>query len=136
MKLKKLLSQALQYVTAPIRQHLLTACFLYLLGLITLTIEVVGLNWKFPKFNLFSLLLDVYLLCLVLTLLPRKISRWVSVAAAIVLYALAVVDAFCVTYFHAVIGPEILNVVLETTGREGESKKGLNQMASTPRLFT
>ena len=118
MKLKNLLSQALQYVTAPIRQHLLTACFLYLLGLITLLIEVVGLNWKFPKFNLFSLLLDVYLLCLVLTLLPRKISRWVSVAAAIVLYALAVVDAFCVTYFHAVIGPEILNVVLETTGRE------------------
>lgn len=118
MKLKHLPSQALRYLTAPVCQNFPTFCFLYLLGLITLMIEVVGLNWKFPKFNLFSLLLDVYLICLLLTLVPRKIRRWASAIIATVLYALAVVDAFCVTYFHAVIGPEILNVVLETTGRE------------------
>lgn len=118
MKLKHLPSQALRYLTAPVCQNFPTFCFLYLLGLITLMIEVVGLNWKFPKFNLFSLLLDVYLICLLLTLVPRKIRRWANAIIATVLYALAVVDAFCVTYFHAVIGPEILNVVLETTGRE------------------
>lgn len=118
MKLPPFLARVADLIAAPIRQNLTFACFIYLLGLITLLVEVTVLHWKFPKFNVFSLALDVYLLCLLLMSIPSKLRQWGRGTVAVVLYVLAVVDAFCVHNFYAVIGPEILNVCLETTGRE------------------
>lgn len=110
--------KATQVLVSPIRTNLTFACMMTLLALVTLLIEVTVLHWHFPRFNLFSIVLDVYLMCLLLSLIPARVRRWVSTLLAAVLYALAVVEVFCAEKFYAVIGPEILNVCLETTGRE------------------
>lgn len=117
-KLKVLVLRMADGLTQPIRKNLIFACFMVLLAVITLLIEVIGLHWKFPKFNIFSIVLDVYVLCLLLMAFPSKVRRWARVVVAALLYILAIIDVFCVQNFYAVIGPEILNVCLETTGRE------------------
>jgi len=118
MKSDSMIRKAAAWLLRPVSDNAVFAFFIGGLALLTLLIEVVGLNWKFPRFNLFSIVLDVYLLCVLLSVLPRKARRWGRGIVAVVLYALAVIDAFCVHYFSATIGPEILNVCVETTGRE------------------
>jgi heptose-I-phosphate ethanolaminephosphotransferase len=62
--------------------------------------------------------MDVYLLCLILTLIPQRFRAFFSFFISLFAYLLAIVNAFCVEHFYAKIGPEILKVILETNSRE------------------
>ena len=58
------------------------------------------------------------LFCLFVMALPKKVRTWVKVFAAFSLYLIALVNTFCVEKFSIHLGPEILNVLLETNQRE------------------
>ena len=105
-------------VLRPIRENIVFFIFLYLLGILTMMIEVWTLNYKIQRFNFFSWIFDLYLLCLLLTILPNKIRIWARVLLCFILYFLSIINSFCVHNFYARIGTEILNVVLETNPRE------------------
>ncbi|MBR4730749.1 MAG: phosphoethanolamine transferase, partial [Prevotella sp.] len=67
-----------------------------------------------------ELFLDVYVVCVVLTLIPRKIRIWVKALLYIVLYGVALVDMFCYERFESTLTPTMLMLAMETTGQEAK----------------
>ena len=102
----------------PIKKNPIFFCFIYFLGILTCITECIVLGFNFPKFNLFSLFFDIYIILAISLIIPPKIRPFYLSLIAFCLYFLAIVNSFCVEIFHAKIGPEILNVVLETNKRE------------------
>lgn len=112
------IEKTLSMILKPIRENLVFFIFLYLLGILTMMIEVWVLNYKIQRFNFFSWIFDLYLLCLLLTILPQRIMKWGRFISAFILYSLSIINSFCVYKFCSKIGTEILNVVLETNPKE------------------
>lgn len=118
MKTLYLFRSFIEFVLGPIKRNAIFFVFLYALGIITALTESYILHLKIPRFNFLSLILDVYLLCLLIILIPGKCRTYFRFFISFIAYFLAIVNAFCVEYFYARIGPEILNVILETNPQE------------------
>ena len=114
----KLITYFIKIVLVPIKNNILFFIFMYLLGVVTIFIEVVVLGYKIPLFNFMSLLLDIYLMCLLIMIVPKKFVAFFVTALSLFVYILSIINAFCVEHFDAKIGLEILNVILETNFRE------------------
>lgn len=65
-----------------------------------------------------ELFFDLYLLCVLLSLIPKLLRMWVRLLVAVVLYAVALVDVFCYVNFDSTLTPTMLMLFLETNGRE------------------
>ena len=65
-----------------------------------------------------ELFLDVYVVCALLTVMPKRVRRWVRLAFYLVLYGVAITDVFCFWKFGSVISPSMLMLVGETDSRE------------------
>ena len=65
-----------------------------------------------------ELFLDIYVLCVFLTLIPRKIRLWVKALLYIFLYGVAIVDVFCYVRFESTLTPTMLMLVAETSSQE------------------
>ena len=65
-----------------------------------------------------ELFLDVYVLCVILTLIPRKIRIWVKALLYLLLYGVAIADMFCYERFESTLTPTMLMLVGETSGQE------------------
>lgn len=65
-----------------------------------------------------ELFLDTYVVCAVLTVIPKKVSRWVRLLIYIVLYSVSITDVFCFWKFGSTISPSMLMLVGETDSRE------------------
>ena len=65
-----------------------------------------------------ELFLDLYVLCVLLTILPRKIRKWVRILLCVVLYAVAIVDVYCFVKFDSTLTPTMLLLVGETNSHE------------------
>lgn len=110
--------KVISVISLPVKKNLCFFFFIYILGVITIFVEVQTLHFEIPRFNFFSLLFDIYILCLFLIILPKRFRSLFRIMISLIAYILAIVNAFCVEHFYARIGPEILNVVLETNTRE------------------
>lgn len=118
MNILKILSNFAIIVLEPIKKNALFFIFMYLLGVVTIFVEVIVLGYKLPLFNFLSLFFDIYMLCLFLMIVPRGIVAFFTIIFSLIAYLLSIVNAFCVEHFFAKIGLEILNVILETNPRE------------------
>ena len=119
MRIWKILGQILGYIARPVRLNARFFVFMYLLGCLCAWVTLP--HTRHPKLydNLYpELLLDVYVVCVVLALLPRRIRPWVRAALYVVLYATAVVDVYCFTKFDSTLTPTMLLLVGETDSRE------------------
>ena len=65
-----------------------------------------------------ELFLDLYVTCVVLSLLPQKVRLWVRRLMYVVLYSGAMTDVFCFWKFGSTITPSMLLLVSETDSRE------------------
>ena len=65
-----------------------------------------------------ELFLDIYALCVVLTLIPRKVRIWVKALLYIFLYGVAIADVFCYVRFESTLTPTMLMLVTETSSQE------------------
>lgn len=65
-----------------------------------------------------ELFFDIYALCVVLTLIPRKIRLWVKALLYIFLYGVAIADVFCYVRFESTLTPTMLMLVAETSRQE------------------
>lgn len=93
--------------------------FMYVLGIVC-TYAVVpdkrGYHaWPLAPYELFF---DVSILCVVLWLLPYKISLWAKRVIYFLFYLLVVVDVYCFVKFDTTITPTMLLLVGETDSRE------------------
>ena len=65
-----------------------------------------------------ELFLDLYVVCVVLTLLPRKVRLGVKALLYLFLYGIAIVDVFCYVRFESTLTPTMLMLVGETSSQE------------------
>ena len=101
-------------ILLPLRKFPRTAFFMYLLGFIILVIIHQGGR----HVSVFELLVDVYMLCLLLSLLPKTLARWAKGLVYVIAYGRALVDMFCYTRFGTPITPGFLRICLETNQQE------------------
>lgn len=118
----KILNQAGRVFTnifKPIRGNAAFFVFMYVLGIVC-TYAVVpdkrGYHaWPLAPYELFF---DVSILCVVLWLLPYKISLWAKRVIYFLFYLLVMVDVYCFVKFDTTITPTMLLLVGETDSRE------------------
>lgn len=104
----------------PIRKNGAFFFFMYILGLVCFY-AVIPSNTR--GYRLYDhpwseLFVDVYLLCVILTLLPEKIRKWVRRLFYVIAYSLAIIDVYCFVKFDSTITPTMLLLVGETNSRE------------------
>lgn len=88
----------------------------YLLTQTQITLHVAGA--KPYGLSVPELLFDVYALCVVLTLIPRRIRYWVRAVLYVGLYGVALVDMFCYERFESTLTPTMLMLLSETNQQE------------------
>lgn len=119
MKYFKTIGKVLAAVAEPLRRNCAFAVFMYMLGCITAWATLPDTRGARLYDNLYlELFLDVYVLTLILTVLPRKVMIWVRGFFYFALYATAVVDVYCFVKFQSTLTPTMLQLVGETDSRE------------------
>lgn len=135
MKYAKKIGSMLAVVAEPLRRNWAFAVFMYLLGCITAWATLPNARGAHLYDNLYlELFLDVYVLAVVLTVLPRKVRMWARAFLYVVFYATAVVDVYCFVKFQSTLTPTMLQLVGETDSRE--SGEFLSSCVSPDVLFS
>lgn len=101
-------------ILAPLKSFPCFVLFMYLLGLI----DMMSIHQGGKHVSVFELLVDIYVLCLILCLLPSKIAIWTKRLFYVIAYGLAIVDLFCYCRLGAPISASLLRICLETNQRE------------------
>jgi heptose-I-phosphate ethanolaminephosphotransferase len=65
-----------------------------------------------------ELFFDIYIVCVILTLIPQKIRIWLKALLYIFFYGVALVDMFCYERFESTLTPTMLMLYGESTGQE------------------
>ena len=119
MRLLKTIGRVLTAIAEPIRRNSTFVVFMYLLGCIASWATLPNARGAHLYDNLYlELFLDIYVLSLILTILPRKVRIWVRGFFYVVLYTTAVVDVYCFVKFQSTLTPTMLQLVGETDSRE------------------
>lgn len=100
---------------SPLSNNARFFCFMYLLGAVCIVFE----PWNGSRFwSLFELYLDLYIVCLFLYILPRKISKVVNFLLCLSLYTIAIVDMILYVRIGAPIVPILLQMALQSNMQE------------------
>lgn len=120
MKNEGTVMRLLAWPLKPITENFLFFVCLYVLGFLCTQLEItLHLAGAKPyEMSVPELFLDLYVLCCLLLLIPKKIRHWVRWVVAILLYAIALVDMFCYVRFESTLTPTMLMLAQETDGRE------------------
>ena len=108
------------WLWAPIEKNGAFFVFMYVLGWICSVVEL-PLNVAKPEpYELWpvELFFDLYIVCILLMVFPRKLRIGVKALLYILLYGVAVVDMFCYVRFESTLTPTMLMLVGETNSRE------------------
>ena len=113
------------WLFSPIQKNGAFFFFMFLLGYLCTQIEIMPYylrdrGAKPYELSVPELFLDIYAVCLVLTLLPRKLRLFVKALLYIFLYGVAVVDVYCYERFESTLTPTMLMLVGETTAQEAQ----------------
>ena len=111
------------YLFSPIQQNGAFFVFMFALGWICTQLEIMPYylrNRGAEPYELSApeLFLDVYVVCVILTLIPKKIRIWVKALLYVFFYGVALVDMFCYERFESTLTPTMLMLAMETTGQE------------------
>lgn len=119
MRYLQMMRRFVALVSEPLRCNAPFFVFMYVLGCICAWATLPDVRGAHLYDNLFpELFLDVYMLALVLTLLPRRVRPWVRGIFYFILYVTALVDVYCFVKFHSSLTPTMLLLVGETDTRE------------------
>lgn len=117
-KFKRLLKLAF----APIRKNANFFVFMYLLGVLCAVATLPKTRGAEIYDNLFlELFMDIYIVCTILALIPRKVRFWLRALLYIILYAVALADVYCFTNFDSTLTPSMLMLVGETNSDEASN---------------
>lgn len=116
----KRLLQLLALPWKPIALNMAFFVFMFALGWYCTQTEVqLHLRGAHPyDLSAPELFFDLYLLCIVLSFIPRLLRPLIRTAVAVLLYAIALADVFCYVRFESTITPTMLMLCQETDGRE------------------
>ena len=120
MKFIKYAVSLLNKAYQPIKDNASFFFFMYLIGILVSYAELPANN---PDAAVYSnlwleLFLDLYVICIILTLFPLKIRRWIRAFLYIIAYCTSLTDLFCWVKFQSTLNPSMLLLVGETDERE------------------
>lgn len=93
--------------------------FMFVLGYACCMLEVPDAKGARPyELSAIELFVDLYVLCTLLSFLPRRGRRWARALLYIILYPVAIADVWCFVRFGSTITPTMLLLVGETNGSE------------------
>ena len=113
----------LGWLWAPIAKNSTFFVFMFALGWLCTELELMPYylrerGAKPYELTLPELFLDIYALCVILTLIPRKIRLCVKALLYLLLYGVAIADMFCYVRFESTLTPTMLMLVAETSSQE------------------
>ena len=113
------------WLFAPIEKNGAFFVFMFVLGWLCTQLEIMpyylrGRGAKPYELSLPELFLDIYVVCAILALIPRKIRIWIKALFYIILYGVALVDMYCYERFESTLTPTMLMLVGETNGQEAQ----------------
>ena len=111
------------WLWAPIAKNSTFFVFMFALGWLCTELELMPYylrerGAKPYELTLPELFLDIYALCVILTLIPRKIRLCVKALLYLLLYGVAIADMFCYVRFESTLTPTMLMLVAETSSQE------------------
>ena len=117
------ISKWLGALFAPIEKNGAFFVFMFVLGLLCTQLEIMPYylrNHGAEPYDLSvpELFLDIYVVCVLLTLIPRKVRIFVKALLYVLLYGVAIVDMYCYERFESTLTPTMLMLVGETTPQE------------------
>ena len=119
MTLTVLRNKIFGYVVKPLQINAPFFVTMYILGVVCARLTIPYHPGEKLYHHLFTeLLVDLYAICLILSLLPRRIRPWVRGALYLIIYITSAIDVFCYTQFDSTLTPTMLLLVGETNGRE------------------
>lgn len=130
---KEIIKKCLSLVSAPIRRNANFFVFMYLLGMISSIVTTPAKGSLYG--NLFlELFTDLYILCAILAIFPRKVRLGLRGVLYLILYSVAAADTYCFVNFGATLNPSMLMLVGETNSSEASSF--LSALISTEVIFS
>lgn len=113
------LVKGIRLLTLPITRNGLFLVFMYALGVVCAWLTLPNTRGaKLYDHLYWELFLDLYVVCALLALLPRRLRGWVSGFLAVVCYVLNFADVYCFDKFGSTLTPSMLMLVGETNARE------------------
>ena len=111
------------WLFAPIEKNGAFFVFMFALGYLCTQFEIMPYYLRNRgaepyELSVPELFLDIYFLCAVLTLIPRKLRIWVKGLLYIFFYGVSVVDMYCYERFESTLTPTMLMLVGETNAQE------------------
>ena len=111
------------YLFTPIQKNGAFFVFMFALGWICTQLEIMPYYLKDKgaepyELSMPELFLDIYIVCALLMLIPKKVRIWVKAVLYVFFYGLALVDMFCYERFESTLTPTMLMLAMETTGQE------------------
>ena len=115
------------WLFAPIQRNGVFFVFMFVLGWVCTQVEI-PLHVKGAEpydLSTLELFFDLYIVCALLMLFPRKVRFWVRIPLYIILYGTAIADMYCYVRFESTLTPTMLMLVGETNSQEaGEFLSG------------
>ena len=113
------------YLFSPIQKNGAFFVFMFALGWICTQYEIMPYYLRNKgaepyELSMPELFLDIYIVCALLMLIPKKIRIWVKALLYVFLYGLALVDMFCYERFESTLTPTMLMLAMETTSQEAK----------------
>lgn len=120
MNVLSVVSKVLEKVSYPIRSNFCFFFFMYLVGIVVSYAELPANREDASVYgNLWlELFFDLYIVCILLSLIPKRVRRWVVGAFYIIAYATSIADLFCWVKFQSSLNPSMLLLAAETDKRE------------------
>ena len=120
MNLKKYITKFLNLAFEPIRRNANFFAFMYILGVLTAIVTQPKRHELYDNLYL-ELFFDLYIVCLILAWIPKKIRFCIRGVLYFVLYAAAIADVYCFVNFGATLNPSMLMLVGETNSSEASN---------------
>ena len=119
MTLTVLIKKLIGYVVKPLQVNAPFFVTMYILGVVCAWLCLPHSSSEKIYRHLYTeLLVDLYALCLLLSVLPQRIRPWVRGVLYVILYLTTAVDVFCRVQLDTIVTPTMLLLVGETNGRE------------------
>ncbi len=111
------------YLFTPIQRNGAFFVFMFALGWLCTQLEIMPYYLRNKgaepyELSVPELFLDLYIVCALLMLIPKKVRIWVKALLYTFFYGLALVDMFCYERFESTLTPTMLMLAMETTGQE------------------
>lgn len=120
MNVLSVVSKVLEKVSYPIRSNFCFFFFMYLVGIVVSYAELPANREDVSVYgNLWlELFFDLYIVCILLSLIPKRMRHCVVGAFYIIAYATSIADLFCWVKFQSSLNPSMLLLAAETDKRE------------------